>query len=104
MADSSARAERLVALLHHRHPDRAAALDPRGIRAGTASDPVGQIYGTADQAGYDRALHDLGIHTDPSVYGLTARHSTDTPDGLDSALSGAVEDFLAQGHLEDFHD
>lgn len=97
----SARAGRLVALLGQRHPDRTAELDPRGIRAGTATDPVGQIYGTTDQVGYDRALHDLGIHADPSVYGLTARYPTDYSGGLDDALTGAVEDFLAAPFLED---
>ncbi|MEX5634982.1 hypothetical protein [Parafrankia sp. FMc2] len=101
MADSSVRAGRLVGLLGQRHPDRAADLDPRGIRAGTPTDPVGQVYGAADEDDYRCALRDLGIHADPGVYGLAARYPTDSPDALDDALAGAVADYLARDYLED---
>ncbi len=92
MADPSIRAERLASLLTNRHPGWAHEVEPEGMRAGTISDPVGQIYGCADDEDYGRALHDLGIRTDPSVYGLAPRFPSDTAHDLDLALTEAVLD------------
>lgn len=92
MADPSTRAERLASLLTNRHPGWAHEVEPEGIRAGTISDPVGQIYGATDAEDYGRALHDLGIHADPSAYGLAPRFPSDTALDLNRALTEAVLD------------